>query len=189
MNYLSLMWAVVIVSVALGLKYFLDKKFGDGSDAVLYEKKSRLMNDSELAFFVNLKQALGDRYLIFCKVRIEDFVGVKKEVDSRKTYGLRGRIKSRHVDFLVCDSETTAPLLAIEVNGKSHERADQAKRDEFVVKLYESVGLAFRSVAVGSDFHAEAEAVRNMFDGDVVHPGNEELGKRKVSFPDNETKS
>lgn len=154
----SLILVVVIIVVVIVVKYLLEKKSGDAAaaDFGAYAKKNRLMNDSELAFFVNLRQTLGERFLIFPKVRIEDFVEVKKgATDSKAAYGLRGRIKSRHIDFLVCDRAKTAPLLAIEVDGKSHERAERKDRDDFVEKLYESVGPLFYSVKVGSDFRAE----------------------------------
>lgn len=151
------------------MRNLLEKKFGRGVSVMnfgAYAKKNRLMDDSEFAFFVNLHQTIGERFLIFPKVRIEDFVEVKNGMaDSRTAYGLRGRIKSRHVDFLVCDRVTTAPLLAIEVNGKSHERADRKERDDFVEKLYKSVGLPFYPVKVGSDFRAEADTIKNMLDG------------------------
>lgn len=165
----SLILVAVILMVFLILKGILEKKFGSRSisiDFSSYAKRSRFMNDSELAFFVNLKQALGERYLVFCKVRIEDFVEVRhRNLSYGERNGKRNRIKSNHVDFLVCDHMTTAPLLAIEVNGKSHERSDRMNRDVFVEKLYESVGLPFYLVKVGSDFHAEADSIRNMLDG------------------------
>ncbi|NTW46265.1 MAG: DUF2726 domain-containing protein [Candidatus Moranbacteria bacterium] len=118
------------------------------------------MNDSELAFFVNLRRTLGEEYLVFPKVRVEDFVEVKEAglMYGRKQ-GLRNRIKSNHVDFLICDRVTTAPLLSIELDGRSHRRADRMKRDVFVVELYKSVGLPFYRVKVGSDFYAETEAI------------------------------
>lgn len=114
------------------------------------------MNESEQAFFINLQKTLGNRYVVLSKVRIEDFVEATHGVGG---YGARGRIKSRHVDFLICDRATTQPLIAVELDGKSHQGESRQERDRFVDELYKTIGLPIRHISVGSNFSECAQAI------------------------------
>lgn len=150
-----MLWAIIlivfIVAVAIA-KVFFEKKERLTSLSS-YRKKERVMNESEQALFINLQKALGDAYVVLSKVRIEDFVDVdKKNISSNSQWGLRGRIKSRHVDFLVCNHATTKPLLAIELDGKSHNDPRRKNRDQFVDELYAVIGLPIEHIQVGGNF-------------------------------------
>jgi hypothetical protein len=150
-----MLWTIIlivfIVSVALA-KVFIEKKERLTSLSS-YQKKERVMNESEQALFINLQKALGDAYIVLSKVRIEDFVDVdKKNISNNSHWGLRGKIKSRHVDFLVCNHATTKPLLAIELDGKSHNDPRRKNRDQFVDELYDAIGLPIEHIQVGGNF-------------------------------------
>ena len=138
----------VFLLIVVAIKPFL-RRSSRSVDFSLYHKKDRVMNESEQALFINLQKTLGDRYVVLSKVRIEDFV---EATHGASGYGARGRIKSRHVDFLVCDRATTKPLLAVELDGKSHREEDQQKRDRFVDEIYRTIGLPIRHIPVGINF-------------------------------------
>lgn len=129
-----------------------------------YRKKERVLSNSEQDFFIKIEKILGAEYILLSKVRIEDFVmlGEKNIFNNHHRWGLRNRIKSRHVDFLICDTSTTKPLLAIELDGKSHLSFKQQKRDDFIDKLYQTIELPVKHVSVGSDFASEAENILNI---------------------------
>ncbi|MCK5490270.1 MAG: DUF2726 domain-containing protein [Candidatus Pacebacteria bacterium] len=82
------------------------------------------MNASEQALYINLQKNLSDTFIVLSKVRIEDFVKVKTGIAKNKRFGFRNKIKSRHIDFLICDLATTKPILAIELDGASHNNYD-----------------------------------------------------------------
>lgn len=135
---------------------FSDKKYP-------YTKRDRLMNSSEQAFYINLREQLGQDFLVFSKVRIEDFVGLPKYfLDKSKVWGLRGRIKSRHIDFLICSNQTTEPLMGIEVDGSSHNNPKRRARDRFVDEVYKDINLLIEHIKVGSDFQQEAIRIREV---------------------------
>ena len=93
-------------------------------------------------------------------MRIEDFVGVKKiGAPKNKLFGLRGKIKSRHVDFLLCD-KLMKPVMAIEVDGLSHRSKKAIERDNFINTLYKDVELPIKHVMVGSKFIDEVENIK-----------------------------
>ncbi len=159
---------VFIVAVALA-KAFIEKKERLTSLSS-YQKKDRVMNESEQALFINLQKALGDAYIVLSKVRIEDFVDVdKKNISSNGHWGLRGKIKSRHVDFLVCNHATTKPLLAIELDGKSHNDPRRKNRDQFVDELYSAISLPIQHIQVGGNFLELAQAISNDLKGGTNH--------------------
>lgn len=156
----------VFLLIVVAIKPFL-RRSGRSVDFSLYRKKDRVMNESEQALFINLQKTLGDRYIVLSKVRIEDFVEATHEVGG---YGARGRIKSRHVDFLICDRATTQPLIAVELDGKSHRGEDQQKRDRFVDELYKTIGLPIYHVPVGSNFLECAQAINETLKNPVSPP-------------------
>ncbi len=154
-------WIIVLflffIAIAI-LKSFIKKKELTVKLAS-YQKKERVMNESEQALFINLKKSLGDEYVVLSKVRIEDFVEVKWGMENRERWGLRSRIKSRHVDFLICDRANTKPLFAIELDGKSHNSPSRQERDHFVDELYKAIELPIEHIHVGGNFLELAEKI------------------------------
>lgn len=102
-----------------------------------YEKRKNFLSPAERSFFGVLEQVIDGKYYIFPKVRFEDIVQVKKGVERKKAYGLRGRIKSRHIDFVLCDKSTLEVQICIELDDTSHKRKDRIERDAFVDKVLE----------------------------------------------------
>lgn len=157
-----MLWIIVllIVIVVVLAKLFMERK-DRTIDLSSFHKKDRVMNESEQALFINLQKTLDSEYIVLAKVRIEDFVEVnKKNVDHNNHWGLRGRIKSRHVDFLICDRASTKPLLAIELDGGSHSGARQQKRDQFINDLYKAINLPIEHIPVGGNFLELAQKIR-----------------------------
>ena len=50
-------------------------------------------------------------------------------------------------------------MLAIELDGKSHDNEKMKNRDEFVGKLYDFVGMKFERVKVGDSFEKRAQEI------------------------------
>lgn len=147
---------VVIVIILLALKIIsYQRREARVVDFSIFQKRNRVMNTSEHKLFEELQKVFSVEYIVLSKVRIEDFVETR---NGNGKYGARGRIKSRHVDFLICDKITTAPLLAIELDGGAHNKASVKERDSFVDELYRSISLPIHHIHVGEDFeHMVAE--------------------------------
>lgn len=120
-----------------------------------YRKKYSVMNQSEAAFFFELKKQLSEGYYIFPKMRIADMLDVPNGHDY---YKMRNQILPKHIDFLVCDSNFH-PKIAIELNGKSHQRQDRIERDEKVKQIFSDAKIPLEFVNVGSNF---ATTVQNL---------------------------
>lgn len=109
---------------------------------VPYKRRNRLMSHAEGSFFQVLEMALPeDQYRLFGKVRVEDLIVVKSGLTREGRQSARNRIRSRHVDIVVVDSKTFAPVWAIELDDKSHQARDRQDRDEFMDRAFEAAGL------------------------------------------------
>jgi hypothetical protein len=153
-------YLLILVFVALLVIFFLTKRKIGGFSS--YRKRTSVMNSSEREFYLILKSALSDKFIVLSKVRIEDFVEVDRGLEWGKEQSFRGKIKSRHVDFLICDLLTTEPLRAIELDGYSHRDYLRIERDEFVDGLYQYIGLPVVHIKVGSNFYEEVERIKNL---------------------------
>lgn len=104
-----------------------------------YRGTRRVLTDGELAFWHPLRQAVGDRHLIFCKVRLADLAAAPDQrADSRRRFQ---DINAFHVDFVLCDLHTTAPLLVIELDDRSHTAQRGRNRDRFKDAVLKAAGL------------------------------------------------
>jgi len=162
----TLITILIIVAVLVVIAVVLRKKAEQPAPESAPEKpsgfllKNYVMNKSESTLYGMLMRALSDNYVVLSKIRIEDFVDVNKnELSREEAFGLRNRIKSRHVDFLICD-RNSKPLMAVELDGGSHNNYHRAQRDEFVDGVYREAGLPVRHIRSGSDFAAGINGIR-----------------------------
>lgn len=118
-----------------------------------YKKKDYLLTKAEKEFFNVLKQATDQKnLLLFSKVRLEDLLWLPKGLDRGERFGLRNRVKSRHVDFVVCDKENVKPLLVIELDDSSHLRLDRKVRDSFLDQILHGAGLKIVHIKTASSY-------------------------------------
>ena len=153
------------VFVVLWILSFKDKGFSPPktapSDARTYQAfepaESLFVNRSERAFFQSLRRVLPCDYHLHSKVRLEDIVRVKKTIKGQAHWQLRGRVKSRHVDYLITDINGI-PKAAIELDGSSHNKA-ALNADTLKDGIFDAVGLPLIRVQTGSDFIKAAQRI------------------------------
>jgi hypothetical protein len=122
-----------------------------------YRKKESVMNKSEQAYFYELKKQLPEGYHIFPNMRIADMINA---VDGKGFYNRRNKILPKHIDFLVCD-RYFKPVVAIEVNGSSHRRADRIERDDQVKRIFAEAKLPLEWVDVGTNFNSAVARIQS----------------------------
>lgn len=124
---------VAFLLVVAGVVQYLKaaQKKGRGANR-RFESRNALMSPGELKFFRALEAAVGSHFRVFSKVRLADIMQPVKTGDNRAWYSAFGVIKSKHVDFVVCDPDTLEFRLVVELDDKSHERVDRAARDKKV---------------------------------------------------------
>jgi len=90
-----------------------------------YYLRQSLFTPAEAAFLPVLESALPPGIRVFGKVRLEDVLGVRSDLDRGEGQAARNRINRKHVDFLLVRSGTLAPVAGIELDDRSHDAADR----------------------------------------------------------------
>jgi hypothetical protein len=93
------------------------------TDGLPYRLSQRFLSPAELSFYKVLAQVVPADTVVAVKPRLGDILFVPRGTSGR--WAFQNKIQSKHVDFLVCDARTMTPRLAIELDDKSHERADR----------------------------------------------------------------
>ena len=102
-----------------------------------YFRKPFLLSKPEKYFYNVLREVFGT-HTILAKVRLADLV----EANERHPHWQANfnRIRGKHVDFVICDA-WLCPLIAVELDGSSHERIDRQRRDNLVDQILKEASL------------------------------------------------
>jgi very-short-patch-repair endonuclease len=119
-----------------------------------YRIRDDFLSPAERNFYQVLKGVVGTSMLICPKVSLSDLFYVKSS-DPSEYRVYTNKIDRKHVDFVLCDPQTVIPLAGIELDDKSHERADRKKRDEFVEDVFGAAGLELLRVRVQRSYQPQ----------------------------------
>ncbi len=103
-----------------------------------YALRDDFLSPAEASFFHVLRAAVAADYLIFPKVRLADLVFPPRQEGQ---FGAWQRINRKHIDFVLCAPRTLRPLVALELDDRSHRRPDRLERDAFVDRVFADAGL------------------------------------------------
>lgn len=103
-----------------------------------YKKRPYLLTQNEYHFYKALVPIANEKSLTICpKVRLADIIEPQK---GQHWKGAFAKIKSKHIDFLLCEGPLI-PILAIELDDNSHNRAERIERDQFVDQALQQSGI------------------------------------------------
>lgn len=117
-----------------------------------YVKSKSVLTYQERRLYLGLLRAVENRYQILAKVRLGDIVYLANLPRDSKMH--RNRVLCKHVDFLICQPGTLAPLLVIELDDSSHAYPDSMARDAFKNELFAAVGLPLLRLKIQSGYTA-----------------------------------
>jgi hypothetical protein len=140
---------VIVAAVCLFALWTWMQRSGDVSNWS-FRRKDYLLTQAERSFFEVLCLACGTDVYVFSKVRLADLVWLPGGIDHRRA--LLNRVIAKHIDFVLCERRTLRPVLAIELNDRSHETASRASRDAVVRRVLETAGLPLRSVPAARSY-------------------------------------
>lgn len=135
----------VVVVVARLWSQFSKEKTG-------YTSAGVLLSAAELRFFKCLQTVAPADCYVACKVRLADILMVGQQVKPKDQPKAFNRIKSKHADFVLCDTSTFRILGVVELDDRSHQRADRRARDEFFDLSLKSAGLPVLRVRASRDY-------------------------------------
>lgn len=112
-----------------------------------YERRN-LLTKTEYAFWKVLQKKADENHLRVCpKVRMEDFLSVNVKSE-RNRMAWRGRIKSRHIDFILCDMDLHM-IAGVELDDNTHIYNKQTKEiDKFKDAVFKKIDIPLFRVSV-----------------------------------------
>jgi ssDNA-binding Zn-finger/Zn-ribbon topoisomerase 1 len=133
--FLKLFLTKIAKNFATGLKNTALSSFAQ------YQKIDELFTPAERSFLGVLEQSLNNEYRVFGKVRLGDVIKPKRGLSNSLFYTALNKVNKKHVDFVVCRKNDCKVLGIIELDDRSHERADRKKRDQFVDTALNEAGV------------------------------------------------
>ena len=112
-----------------------------------YRAAPSLLTPTEQRFHDQLRAVVGTRATIQCKVRLADLL-----LSERHDLAAFRRVSQKHIDFVLCHSQTLRPLVAVELDDASHTRPDRQARDAFVNQVYAAAGMPLLHVPVSGHY-------------------------------------
>src|SRR5579862_4063265 len=133
---------LILILVATGIVIIIRFAIRQVVDARLpYQLEKSLFTPAERQFLGVLKGTLPAGVECYGKVRLIDIFRPKSHLTGPDRLKAVNRVASKHVDFLLVRSSDTKPLLAIELDDKSHQAANRQARDIFLNQLFADTGL------------------------------------------------
>lgn len=163
--FLTLLFLGLIILV---VKFLQNRSLGNGvlgtasTEKLPYHKKDYLLTIAEKNFYRVLSQVTEKHdKLLFVKVRLEDLLWLPNGTENR--FGLRNRIKSRHIDFVLCDKENIKPLIAIELDDSTHNQKTRIERDGNINRILQDAGLPILHIKVQPNY--DSAVLENQIQG------------------------
>ena len=104
-----------------------------------YRGRRSVLSGPELDFYQALKDAVAGDYVILLKVGLLELCEItSQEVNT----GAVDQLASKHVDFVLCDPSTLAPVVAIELDDSRHYGRERAEREGFIDEFFRVIGVA-----------------------------------------------
>lgn len=133
----------IAVGVALAIKFFTnnstEKEEVKKKSIYKYTRKDFLISRPEHEFFDILVDILGNQYHVFTQVHLPTIL--EHKIKGQTWKAAFSHINGKSVDFVICDKKYIKPLLAIELDDKSHEREDRIERDSEVERMLQEAGM------------------------------------------------
>lgn len=116
-----------------------------------YTKKNYVMTQTELKFYRELKKVTDKLELtIFPQVKLDTIIDLIKN-----NHADRNRIKFKSIDFTIVNNINCKIVCCIELDDYTHNYNKRIKRDNFVNKLFETVGLKLIRIKVNNYYNLE----------------------------------
>jgi hypothetical protein len=186
---LELLLPVLIIGLvavfALSLVAVLAKQLFRAASAgkLPYQKIRSLLTPAERSFYEVLRSVTSDDILIFAKVRMEDLLYLPRGTSDWQSH--LNRVRSKHVDFVLCDRQKVSPLLVIELNDRSHESQRRQERDAFLQKAFDAADIPILWVTAQATYNPRQVAADIQNALSLSNPADLPAARSKDLPPDN----
>lgn len=150
---LNAVWAVLVAALVVIFVTKAKRSADLRREQAYYPyAKKYLLSAAEYRFYKMLKEKCDEADLLICpKVRMEDFLTV---TDAQNRAKYRGRIKSRHIDFIICNADLVM-LAGLELDDSSHASAKAQETDQFKDNVFQAIDVPLYRIPVEPRYYAE----------------------------------
>lgn len=136
----ALIIIIIVIIIVVGRSYLSKTSPKTKRDFTYrYSSKKYLMTAAENEFFDTLLKSVGDSYYVFPQVHLSAFL--YKSKGQAYWRGAQDYIEKMSVDYIICDKKYRKPLLAIELDDKTHDLENRKKRDADVERILANANL------------------------------------------------
>lgn len=156
---------ILIVAITLIITYYQKQKRTETNetskdDGIYPYERTYLLTKNEWSFHKKLKP-IADKmgYTILAKIRLADLIKVKTGTPQKDYNKYFSKIRSKHIDFILCNPENLAPILLIELDDPSHKREDRKNRDKFVDNALNTAGYKILHTTGGAELENQINTI------------------------------
>ncbi len=110
-----------------------------------------ILTAAETKFFRILLAAVGKQYTIFPQLPLWTLIQPESK-DPHAARVFNNRINLKRIDFVLVDSTSLMPYMAVELDDRSHQRENRQKRDAFVDEVLNQAGIKIVHVKASSTY-------------------------------------
>lgn len=121
-----------------------------------YKKRQFLLNIPERKIFEFLQTVIPINYVVFPQIVLSSIINT--DTPQRSFWKYQNRINRKTIDFVVFERKYLVPVLAIEYDGRTHDRANRRSRDEFVDNTLRSSGIKILRIKHAENIDLESVA-------------------------------
>jgi hypothetical protein len=143
MNISTWLPTLALLAVIFGIKFIadlLEKRPVDTSKLPFIKKVDTLTNSEKFFFrFLENLPVVKENYYVFPQLSISKLVTLPDNL--KRNWALINKIDRKSVDFVLFDKSTLNPVIAIELDGSSHNSFSRQERDSFVDQVFSTAGV------------------------------------------------
>jgi hypothetical protein len=162
MNISTWLPTLALLAVIFGIKFIADllEKRPIDTNKLPFVKKVDAITNSEKYFFRFLENLpiVTEKYYVFPQLSISKLVTLPDNL--KRNWALINKIDRKSVDFVLFDKNTLNPVIAIELDGSSHDSFGRQERDNFVDQVFSTAGVALIHIR-RNDTGYDAEEISN----------------------------
>ena len=116
-----------------------------------YYLRESILTPKERKFYeVLLKITNPDKFCIQSQVALIEIFQPTRD----NYWGSKGKIQHLHIDFVLCRKKDLHPILAIELDDKSHHKQNRSDRDKFLDELFSNFDLNLVHIPLAESYDA-----------------------------------
>ncbi|NJK34557.1 MAG: DUF2726 domain-containing protein [Oscillatoriales cyanobacterium SM2_2_1] len=124
--------AVMVIAIFVGFRPKPNKTSDPSTQEYSYKVRGALLTPAEVRFYRALKESVGDRLVIFSKVRVADVLTPETGLNKSHWQRAFNKISAKHFDFVLCDPDELTVSVVIELDDRSHQKPSRMDRDNFL---------------------------------------------------------